>query len=254
MDASTPHGEFVWQDLMTNDVDGAIKFYTQVTGWKTMPWAENQQPYTMWAVGETPIGGVMANNPEAAGMPPMWLAYISTPDTDATVKRAVESGAKVHVEPRDIPTVGRFAVLQDPQGAAFAAFTPLKEQDMKAPAVSGFAWRELGTTDGGAAFDFYSKLFGWQKSDAMDMGPAGVYQMFGMGGAPVGGIYTKPANQGPPAWLNYISVDSVKAAEDRIKNAGGQVIQSPMEVPGGGWILVGTDPQGGTFAVHSPNA
>ena len=91
-----------------------------------------------------------------------------------TVKQAVDLGARVLVPPTDIPTVGRFAVLADPHGAVFAVFTP----DVEAPGHEGeaqlreFSWHELATHDYPAAFRFYERLFGWEKSDAMDMGEA----------------------------------------------------------------------------------
>ena len=91
-------------------------------------------------------------------------------------------GGRLLHGPVDIPTVGRVAVLMDPQGAAFAAHTAAGT----APGghdgpwgVGEFSWHELATTDPDAAFGFYSDLFGWAKTEAMDMGPGGTYQMFG---------------------------------------------------------------------------
>jgi predicted enzyme related to lactoylglutathione lyase len=83
------------------------------------------------------------------------------------------------------------------------------------------------------------------------MGGGWMYHMFGRGGRDLGGIFTKPAEMpGPPAWCHYIMVDGVDAAAERVKAAGGQIINGPMEVPGGDWIAQGIDPQGAMFAVH----
>jgi predicted enzyme related to lactoylglutathione lyase len=110
------------------------------------------------------------------------------------------------------------------------------------------AWHELHATDGSKAIEFYSVQFGWNKSGAVDMGPMGTYQLFTIGGHDLGGIMTDP--QFPrPAWLVYFRVDGIEKAARRITEAGGQVINGPMEVPGGGWIVNGMDPEGAMFAL-----
>lgn len=256
MSETEARGRFVWYDLMTSDPDAAVDFYGKVIGWGTAPWEGGPLPYTMWTKGETPIGGVMEfpEDVKAAGVPPHWIAYIATPDVDATVARAKQLGGCVLHDSEDIPDVGRFAVLGDPQGAAFAVFTPKSE----APGHSGppepgnFSWHELATSDHQAAFDFYQQLFGWEKTDATDLGAMGVYQMYGLGGVPLGGMFNKPAEMpGPPAWLYYTTVDNVNQAVERVKKHGGQVLNGPMEVPGGDIVAQCMDPQGAPFAIHS---
>jgi predicted enzyme related to lactoylglutathione lyase len=243
-------GRFVWYDLMTTDPAKAIEFYTQVTGWGTSVW-EGPMPYTMWTNGGAPIGGVM-KMPPGVEAPPHWLAYIGTPDVDATVAQATGLGAKVHVQPTDIPSVGRFAVLADPQGAAFAVYSSSNPHAEDSPAKVGeVSWHELATVDYPAALRFYQTLFGWTAGAAMDMGPAGTYQMFAVNGIDRGGIFNKPAEMpGPPAWGYYFRVADLDAALDRVKAAGGQVLNGPMEVPGGDTIAQCLDPQGGFFALH----
>ena len=179
---------------------------------------------------------------------------MATPDVDATAARTRELGGQVWVEPMTIPTVGRFAVLADPQGAMFAVYKPEGEPAGHdgAPAIGEHSWHELATTDHEAAFAFYQDLFGWQKTSSVDMGPAGLYQMYcRVEGVPLGGMFNKPAEMpGPPAWLCYVRVDDVHRKVEAVKAAGGQVINGPMEVPGGDWIAQCLDPQGGMFAIH----
>jgi uncharacterized protein len=250
MTEHTPRGRFVWFDLMTTQPEAAQAFYTAVTGWGTQKW--DAMPYTMWTNNGSPLGGIMAlQNPAA---PVHWLAYISTPDVDETAREATELGARVMVEPADIPTVGRYAVIADPQGAVFAAFTSFNA----APGHEGeaqlgeFSWHELATHDYPAAFRFYERLFGWEKTSAMDMGPAGTYQMYGRNGVVLGGMFNKtPDMPGPPSWTFYIRVDDVERAADTVKGRGGQVVTGPMEVPGGDKVAICVDPQGGVFAVHA---
>ena len=119
-----------------------------------------------------------------------------------------------------------------------------------APGAPGHVgWRELHAGDGPAAFDFYARLFGWTKDEAMDMGPMGVYQLFAAGGQAIGGMMTKTAETPAPYWLYYFNVEAVDAAIARVKAAGGQLLNGPMQVPGGSWIAQCMDPQGAMFAV-----
>ena len=96
-----------------------------------------------------------------------------------------------------------------------------------------------------------AKLFGWAKSDAFDMGEMGTYLLFNAGGDAIGGMMNSP-NFPRPAWLFDINVDDIDAAHKRLTAAGGQVLFGPSEVPGGGWIIQATDPQGAMFAIVGP--
>ncbi len=247
-------GRFEWHDLMTTDPAAAQKFYAPLVGWGTMAW-QGGAPYTMWMNGDKAVGGVVSLPADAVnrGVAPHWLAYIATPDVDATTRQATSLGATVLVPPADIPTVGRYAVLADPQGATFALFTAATDwPGHDGPALEReFSWRELATSDPEAALKFYQTLFGWVNSQAMDMGPAGKYYIFDRDEVMLGGIYRAPPEQPTPAWLHYIHVESVDQAAKKIPAAGGRVTRPPMDVPGGSRILNAVDPQGAHFALHS---
>ena len=168
--------------------------------------------------------------------------------------RIVQLGGRVLKQPDDIPTVGRFAVVQDPFGASFAIFTPKPAPGSPEPKRGGtgdFSWFELYTPNPEGAWKFYQTLFGWEKTTAMDMGEMGVYQMFGRGGGiPNGGIM-KPPPGAPAAWMPYARVKDAKASAAVAAANGGKIVNGPMEVPGGDWIATGMDPQGAMFSVHS---
>ncbi len=247
-------GRFVWYELLTTDVDGARRFYPQVTGWGAAPY-EKDPSYIQWTNAGVPLAGLMSL-PEASrrsGTPPCWMAYVSTADVDATAKQAAALGGKVLAAPGDIPQVGRFAVIQDPQGAALAVFRPFgsPSRETHLPGFGDFSWHELATTDQEAAFRFYHALFGWEKTEAHDMGEMGIYQLFGQEGATYGGMFTKtPDMPGPPAWIYYVRVESAERAAEKVKASGGNVLHGPMEVPAGDRIAQCMDPQGAVFAVH----
>jgi predicted enzyme related to lactoylglutathione lyase len=255
------HGQFVWYDLSTTDVASALKFYPGLFGWKTQQFefGDPSNPYTMWSAGGQTLGGVMHLSAEqkAMGIPPNWLCSVEVNSVDSTAQQAKSLGGQVVVGPMDIPNTGRYAVLLDPQGAAIAIYAPSPGRGPRGFDGTGRlgngSWHELMTTDLDAAWNFYSKLFMWEKTGDMDAPGVGKYQMFGQSGAPYGGIYKKPAAmaQVPSNWLPYFFVKDVTAAVATATKAGGRVMQPPMDIPGGGSIAVLTDPQGAHFAVHS---
>jgi uncharacterized protein len=253
MDTPSLRGRFVWHEVLTTDTAASIQFYSKVAHWRTRPDA-SMSGYTLFLGARGPIAGVMLlpEEAKAMGAPPHWLSYVGIADVDATARQATNLGGKVLRDPADIP-VGRFAVLADPQGAVFAIYSPnlLDEQDPK-PQLGEFSWHELMTSDPAAAFPFYQQLFGWDKTTAMDMGEMGTYQMFGVAGLELGGIYRSPAGfNGPPNWLPYVKVPDARRAVGLTTELGGKIMNGPMEVPGGDLIAVGIDPQGAAFAVHS---
>jgi predicted enzyme related to lactoylglutathione lyase len=259
MMADLLHGRFVWSELMTTDTKAAERFYSRVVGWKTKPFPGSETsdaPYTLWMAGEQGVGGLMAMPEEmkAAGAPPSWMIYVGVRDADAAAAQAHSLGGKVVVLPNDIPKVGRFAVLSDPQGASLAILQPDGPSPTgpdTAPAPLEISWRELATTDLAGATAFYKALFGWEMLKANDMGPMGIYQEFGRFGRSLGGMYKKPADMpAPPHWLLYAKVPDLQAAVAALKAEHGQVLNGPMEVPGGDLIAQILDPQGAAFALH----
>jgi len=230
-------GRFVWHELMTTDTNAAVGFFTKLIGWKKQTW-EQDPSYTLLVGSGRPMAGVMPLTAEAkaAGASPNWLTYIYTPNIDETARQASSLGAKIVKAPMDIPTIGRFAVIEDPQGAVFAAITPIPSQTPQAdatPPVGDFSWHELATTDWRAAFTFYQRLFGWEETSAMDMGGGmGMYQMFGLNGRPMGGVYNKMSQQqGPPAWLPYIRVPDARKTAVAIKKQGAMIANGPSWAP-----------------------
>ena len=122
------HGAFSWFELMTTDVEGAKSFYSKLFGWQITDMPMEEFTYSVAKVGEDDVAGIMSMPPDTGDMPPTWGNYITVDDVDAIAKQAVELGGKVLVEPRDIPEVGRFAVVQDPQGAWFSPITYVKPE------------------------------------------------------------------------------------------------------------------------------
>lgn len=246
-------GRFMWHQLLTRDVPGARKFYAGITGWQVQTWPLDPS-YTICLSGDLPTAGMMAFTAEVpAEAPSHWLQYIGTRDVDGTADMAVRLGGSIIKQPSEMRGAGRYAVLRDPQGAVFAIIDPKNARpEMKGDPVPGqFCWHELATTDHEAAFAFYSNLFGWDALTRLDMGPVGVYLIFGQDGDQKGGIYLKPAAASASHWLPYLNVPDVDAAAPAVEAAGGKVMQPPMDVPGGSRITMILDPAGCAFALHS---
>lgn len=254
MEAVDVRGRFVWHQLLTRDVPGAKDFYTKLIGWKAQPWPLDPS-YTVCHAGDVPTAGMMAMAPEfPAEVPPHWMQYIGTRDVDGTAEAALLAGGFIVKQPSDMKGAGRYAVLADPQGAIFAIIDPenARPEGTGNPPLASFSWHELATTDHEAAFAFYSNLFGWDAMQRLDMGPVGVYLVFGQNGVQKGGMYIKPADMpGQPNWLPYAHVANVDESVGAAVAAGATVLQPPMEVPGGSRIAVLTDPAGAAFAIHS---
>lgn len=109
-------GALGWTELMTRDTATAEKFYTQLFGWK----AKVSPEYTEFSVGATPDAGMMKIDEKWGSVPPHWMPYFQVDDCDGRAAKAKQLGGRVNVGPNDIPNVGRFATLSDPQGATFA--------------------------------------------------------------------------------------------------------------------------------------
>jgi predicted enzyme related to lactoylglutathione lyase len=247
-------GRVIWHELLTTDVEGAKRFYTDVIGWTVEPFGGSQPGYDIWKrAGGVGVGGVMAI-PEGMNFPPHWGMYIGVDHLDDTVADIERRGGSSLSPVIDIPTVGRMRTMKDPQGAAFSVMQPSIEDSSAdvEPELGDVSWHELMTTNAEAALAFYTGLFGWKATDAMDMGAMGKYHMFARGAALGGGIMNKPAEmaQIPPYWGFYFRVPDVHAAAERAKAKGGKVLNGPMEVPGGDWAVNCMDPQGAVFSMH----
>jgi predicted enzyme related to lactoylglutathione lyase len=255
---STLLGRPVWYELITTDTAAAETFYKKVIGWTSAPFDASPTPYTTFKrSGDAQVGGLM-KTPEGMNMPPFWAMYVAVPNLDeavAHIKRLKGSELSPIIE---VPTVGRLQMMKDPQGAAFYIIEPIsrEERPETAPELGEASWHELMTTDANAAMTFYSEVFGWKPSEALDMGAMGKYQMFNRPHGMIGGMMNKPPEMAhvPPNWTIYFRVPDINAAAERVKATGGKVVNGPMEVPGGDWVLIATDPQGAAFGLHAKKA
>ncbi len=255
--ASTLLGRPVWYELMTTDTAAAETFYRNVIGWTAARFEGGPHPYTTFKRhGEIGVAGLM-KTPEGMNMPPFWAMYVAVPNFADAVAHIKRLGGSDLSSVIDVPEVGRLQMMKDPQGAAFYIIQPSSEERPETgPELGEGSWHELMTTDAPAAMEFYSEVFGWQPSETMDMGAIGKYHMFNRPHGMIGGMMNKPAEMAhvPPHWAIYFLVPDINAAVQRIKANGGEILNGPMEVPGGDWVVNAMDPQGAAFSLHAKKA
>lgn len=254
-------GSFIWYELMTSDPDAAAQFYRAVAGWRVETHSEPEagMDYRMLVRSDGGFaGGVLGLTPEMCenGARPCWLGYLYVPDVDAAVKAITGDGGRPMAPAFDID-VGRIAMVADPQGVPFYVMKP-KPPAGNADATSDawhpdaeqhIAWNELYSPDLAAARTFYAKHFRFEVNETMPMGPMGDYCFIDHAGQRIGAMMQKPDAMPMGLWNFYIRVGDLDRAVDAVKAGGGQVINGPMDVPGGDRIINGTDPQGAPFSL-----
>jgi uncharacterized protein len=252
------HGRFIWYELMTPDMVKARAFYGHVLGWTSSDMPGNEGQYALFEADGMGVGGVMPLGEEhrAAGVPPNWTGYVCVDDCDAAAAKVTALGGSVMREPQDIPGIGRFAIVADPSGAVLAIMKPTPPSGSRPEAPAGatghVGWHELYGGAPESGFSFYADLFGWTADEVHDLGPVGRYQLFSTPDGQVGGMMKKPDQVPAPSWLCYVRVGDIDAAAGRVKTGGGAVLNGPMEVPNGDWVLQAMDPQGAMFCLMGP--
>jgi predicted enzyme related to lactoylglutathione lyase len=239
---------FVWHEQVSPDPKAAKRFYTELFGWELEAFQPSEYDYEMIKVGDQTHGGFSAAEGDA---PPHWLGHVSVEDVDDTVLRAEAAGGRIVNGPMDMPEVGRFALIADPQGGLISAYKPEGE----GPIAEGtFVWDELATDDVEGAKSFYTEVFGWRTED-MDMGEAGTYTMLKRDGDPdAGGITQKaPGAPGGSIWYPYVATDDVDGTASKAKELGATVVLEPVDVPTVGRLAILIDPTGATFGLFQPS-
>lgn len=248
------HGAFIWYELLTTDPAAAAEFYGSVVGWRCRDSGQPDADYRLFGSGDTDVAGMMALPPGAAAMGTRatWLGYVGVDDVDASVTRIKAAGGAVHMPAQDIPGVGRFAMVADPQGLVFYVMrgsVDAESTSFSPDTIGRCGWNELATPDLAGALEFYTSQFGWVKGDTMSMGDMGDYQLVQHGDTPIGALMPRPPAGPPAGWNFYFRVADIAAAARRINAAGGQVLHGPADVPGDDQIVAALDPQGVAFAL-----
>ena len=255
---TSAQGAHIWYELLTTDANGAKAFYDAVVGWDVGP-PHDQMGYRMINRSDGKFaGGMMELNDQmcSQGAKPIWLGYVYVDDVDGAVAEIEAKGGRTQMPPTDIDTVGRIAMVTDPQGNPFYVMKPTPpagDENAQSDVFSSteeqrVGWNELTTPDPVAARAFYGELFGWTSDEFMPMGELGEYRFFARQGTTIGAVCGVQPD-GSQGWRYYIRVPSISKAIEAMNAGGGSVSMGPHEVPGGDHIIIGNDPQGAEFAL-----
>ena len=256
--SAKPSG-FIWYELHTTDSTAAAAFYAAVIGWTAADSGVPGMSYQLLSMGDTNVGGLLELSDDAttSGALPTWLGYLNVESVDDAVASAVAAGASIHMPAMDVPTVGRMALIADPEGTQIYLMTPTGEGEspvFSMDAVGHCTWNELHAHDGKAMETFYSGQFSWEVSHEMDMGPGGTYVMLTTGnGQGTAGMFTDTGTV-TPCWMYYFRVTDLDAAIAKVSDNGGKVTKEPSQVPGGDFMVHARDPQGAAFGLVGPRA
>ncbi|MFJ3927742.1 VOC family protein [Streptomyces sp. NPDC090022] len=244
-----------WVDLMVPDQQAAIDFYCDLFGWQGQVGPAETGGYAVCSLKGKPVAGIMAAmNPDGSvpdPMPPsVWTTYLATDDVDATLTSIGDEGGKVVMPAMDVTTIGRMAVVADPQGAVFGLWQAGEFTGAGIVNEPGAViWNELSTSDTDAAGGFYRKVLPITPAPAEMEGAEG-YTELKVGGRGVAGMMNldKVPPGTPPHWLTYFQVDDVDSVSDAAVRAGGNLLQPPFDMVAGRMAVL-SDPQGGVFAI-----
>lgn len=246
-------GTICWVDLATSDEAGAGKFYTGLFGWTIDPRPMGEgMNYVMCKLKDQYVAAYYQQTPEqSGGLPPHWTSYIAVADVNASAARARELGGQVLLEPLNVYTSGRMAVIMDPTGAVVALWQP--QDHMGAGIVNepgALIWNELRTPNAKAAGAFYTGLFGWTIEE-QDMGNM-IYRLLLNDGRPTAGmmeIGPEMCKDIPPHWGLFFAVADTDASAARAEELGATIQMPPTDIPEVGRFAMLIDPQGAHLGI-----
>lgn len=242
------NGTPCWIDLGTSDVSASIAFYKALFGWEIEMGPAEMGHYSMAMVdGESVAAIADQQNPGQV----YWTTYLATDDVDATVAKARTAGATVLMEPMDVMTFGRMAVIADTGGAPVSFWQAGDHKGAGRVNEPGtLCWNELNTRAVKESLAFYEATAGLH-GERMALGDGDYYELQLPGGRRVAGLLPIGENwpaEVPNHWMVYFAVDDADAAAARCAELGGQVQMAPTDIPPGRFAVL-TDPQGGHFSV-----
>jgi predicted enzyme related to lactoylglutathione lyase len=241
-------GRFVWHDLMTRDVTASKQFYGSLFGWRFEDTKRSDRPYVLARVGSEPVAGFVDVSaiPDAG---PQWISFMSVDDVDKSVALVQSEGGKVLLEPREVPSIARAAVVADPQGAPLGlAQLRRRVADPEKPKASHMFWQEYLARD--AAKAFYKNLAGYE-SAVTDTRLGTEYYVLRKTRGRAGLFQLPDTNKDvEPNWLPYVLVNDPAGLAARVPGLGGRVLVPAAPDLRNGSLVVVADPGGAPIALQ----
>jgi hypothetical protein len=218
-------GEIYWFSLLSDDPIGAIRFYSNLFGWQIDKSPTSGFLMTRNGIPFANITQIKDRIPEAKES--LWLAAINVDDIDQSVRTAKSLGATVHVDITQLQGWGKFALIEDPEGAPLILAKPSRPLGGN-QGYSGWRWAELWTPDTASAEKFYSKVIGYKRED-VTVG-ADTYTVLGVGGKRNAGLVELDKPNIAPRWAPYVGVTDLRGILVRVWQNGGKVLREPAEI------------------------
>jgi predicted enzyme related to lactoylglutathione lyase len=240
-------GEFVWHDLVTDDVAASRTFYGSLFGWTFHAGKGVVPDYVMIRQGGEPIGGIVSVARDKA--PPQWLSYVMVTDVDKASAAFAESGGKIYREPLDVRKDLRVAVVGDAQGAPLGLASRGRDvPDGQVPAVNRWLWMEYVAIDAPRALEFYGRVLGYT-NEVRDTTTGMAYHVL-KSDRPRAGLFSSPWKRPTSAWLPYVRVEDPAAMAARAKELGGSIVLEPKPTIRNGSLAIVLDPTGAPIALQ----
>lgn len=256
------HGDPIWIDLSTDDIDASADFYRELLGWEYTDQGEEFGGYRIIQRDGQPVGGAMSSlmgpdgPTEEPQYPTAWTVYLKVDDIDAALAATTKHGGTVVVPAMEVGELGRMAIIFDPAGAGLGMWEPGNFAGFVRDNGPGFpAWFESMTRNYDAAEPFYREVFGWDIGYIGEDGqPADApTDNIRYGSTSAAGLCEADSflPEGVPSyWRFYVVVEDVDASVEKLTELGGTVLDGPVDTPFGRIATV-ADPQGGSFQLSS---
>lgn len=243
-------GCFSWVELATTDGAAAKAFYTSLFGWTHVdnPMGPDMV-YTRFQMRGLDVAACYTQDKQQReqGVPPNWMSYVTVAKADESAAQAKKLGATLIMEPFDVMSYGRMAVLQDPAGAVVSLWEPREHIGVQVrDENNALCWNELYTRDTAKSAAFYTGLFGWRAQ-----GNPAEYTEWHVGDRAVGGMIAIQPEWGPmpPHWLPYFMVGDVDATVASAGRLKGGTMMPARDIEHVGRFAILKDPQGAHFAI-----
>jgi predicted enzyme related to lactoylglutathione lyase len=243
-------GRFVWHDLMSKDVNAAKRFYGSLFGWRFEDGKRGDRPYTLARLASEPVAGIV----DVGALPnagAQWLTFMAVADVDKTVAQVRSDGGEILLEPREVPSIARAAVIADPQGAPLGlAQLRRNVADPAQPKPNHFFWQEYLAKDAAKGLEFYKRVAGYD-SKISDTQLGIEYHILSKT-RPRAGLFQLPptATDVLPNWLPYVLVDDPAALASRVTSLGGRILVPAAPDRRKGTLVVIADPEGAPLALQ----
>lgn len=236
-------GKFVWNDLLTDDVPVAKKFYGHLFGWTF----EQLGDYTVIKNDGRSIGG-MAQIKDVSEIKnaARWLCTLSVADVDKAVSLVTKEGGIVHKGPLEMRNRGRGALVRDPQGAQLLMLQASGgDPEDKEPVIGSWLWHELWSNDVEASIAFYQKLVGYhfvgEKTDYLILMKDGQWRA---------GIRYSANSKLEMRWVPVVRVADTDEIAVKAKNLGGKILVEPRQTADGNRVALLSDPSGALVIIE----